>query len=72
MKYKNILSIITGATLIGAALFLNSASEKTAEVQVIDYFAGDPIGVFELDSDDAPKGIAKFKQAASDVVLLII
>ena len=65
MKYKNILSIITGATLIGAALFLNSASEKTAEVQVIDYFAGDPIGVFELDSDDAPKGIAKFKQAAS-------
>ena len=61
MKYKNILSIITGATLIGAALFLNSASEKTAEVQVIDYFAGDPIGVFELDSDDAPKGIVKFK-----------
>jgi len=64
MKYKNILSIITGATLIGAALFLNSASEKTAEVQVIDYFAGDPIGVFELESDNAPKGITKFKQAA--------
>jgi hypothetical protein len=69
MKTKIILSIITVLTLVGLTVFFNSASESTSKIQVIDYFKGDPVGVFELAADDPSKGITQSKLAASKIGL---
>lgn len=63
---KNTILLSFGAAVaVGAALFFNSASKGTADVQVIDYFEGDPVGVFELAADDVNKNSPKFKQVAA-------
>jgi hypothetical protein len=67
MKTKIFLSFAVVCSLISAAVFFYSAAHSTSKVKVVDYFNGEPAGVFELSAEEPAKNIARFKQSAAKI-----